>query len=100
MVHVGTRIGCVRPVVSSDLAYNVIECIVDINAGLGRGFDKNAVELTGEIFSLCDKQGGSATVSLITTSAIGRKNQSSVPCFDTCLSMSKSHLLPTMIIGK
>lgn len=53
MVHVGTSIGCVWPVVSSDFAYNVIKCIVDINAGLGRGFDKNAVELTREVFSLC-----------------------------------------------
>lgn len=40
-------------VVAADLADEVVECVLDVDAGLGGGFDELAVELAGERFALC-----------------------------------------------
>jgi hypothetical protein len=51
-----TRPGGVRGhllVVAADLADEVVEGVLDVDAGFGGGFDKLAAELAGESFSLC-----------------------------------------------
>lgn len=40
-------------IVSSDLADDIGEGIVNVDARLCRGFDEGAIEMTGEVFSLC-----------------------------------------------
>lgn len=40
-------------VVLADLANNVVESLLDIQAGLGRGLDEFAVERTGQRLTLC-----------------------------------------------
>ena len=40
-------------VVAADLADEVVEGVLDVDAGLGGGFDELAAELTGERFALC-----------------------------------------------
>lgn len=40
-------------VVTANLADEVVEGVFDVDAGLGRGFDEFAAELSGERFTLC-----------------------------------------------
>jgi Na+(H+)/acetate symporter ActP len=40
-------------VVAADLANEIVEGVLDVDAGLGRGFNELAAELTGERFALC-----------------------------------------------
>lgn len=50
---------------SSDLAHNILEGIVDIDPGFGRSFNEGTTELTGQVFPLCDPNGvGQHFVSL------------------------------------
>jgi Na+(H+)/acetate symporter ActP len=40
-------------VVAADLADEVVEGVLDVDAGFGGGFDELAAELAGERFTLC-----------------------------------------------
>lgn len=42
-------------VVATDLADEVVEGVLDVDTGLGGGFDELAAELTGERFALCTR---------------------------------------------
>lgn len=42
-------------VVATDLADEVVEGVLDVDAGLGGGFDELAAELAGERFALCTR---------------------------------------------
>jgi hypothetical protein len=51
--------GCARVrrhflVVSADFTDNVVEGVVNVDAGFGRGFDEFAAKVLGEVLALCD----------------------------------------------
>lgn len=51
------RVGGHLLVVAADLADEVVEGVLDVDAGLGGGFDELAAELAGQSFALCTKWG-------------------------------------------
>lgn len=49
------RVGGHLLVVATDLTDEVVEGVLDVDAGLGGGFDELAAELAGERFALCTR---------------------------------------------
>jgi len=79
-------------VVAADLADEVVEGVLDVDAGLGGGLNELAAELSGQGLTLCREELGGALI-------LGMRHWN-LPCSETTRSFAKSHLLPTTMMGK